>query len=85
MASTAEAQPQTQPKKLSLNPIINAFTRKIIHQREEEEKHDKHAIDSERLRESLDKLKTGRFLVGASTASGELSIDTQECMPLKWY
>ena len=74
-----------QPKKLSLNPIINSFTRKLITQREEEERQDKNAVDSERLRESLDRLKTGKFIDGASTASGELSIDTQECMPLKWY
>ena len=75
----------SQPKKLSLNPIISPFTRKLITQREEDERQDRIAIDSERLRESLDKLKTGRFISGASTASGELSIDTQECMPLKWY
>jgi hypothetical protein len=75
----------SQPKKLSLNPIINSFTRKLISQREEAEQHDKNTLDDERLRESLDRLKTGKFLEGASTASGELSIDTQECMPLKWY
>jgi hypothetical protein len=74
-----------QPKKLSLNPIINSFTRKIISQREEDEKHDKNTLDDERLRESLDRLKTGKFIEGASTASGELSLDTRECMPLKWY
>ena len=74
-----------QTKKLSLNPIINSYTRKLITQREEEEKHEKNIIDAERLRDSLDKLKTGRFMDGASTASGELAIDTQECMPLQWY
>lgn len=74
-----------QPKKLSLNPIINTYTRKLISQREEEERETKNALDAERLRESLDKLKTGKFIHGASTASGDLSIDVQECMSLKWY
>jgi hypothetical protein len=81
----SQSSQSSQSKKLSLNPIINSFTRKIIAQREESEKPEKTTLEDERLRESLDKLKTGKFIEGASTASGELSIDTQECMPLKWY
>lgn len=74
---------QTKPTKL--NPIINSFTRKLINQREEEEKHDRIMLDEERIRESLDKLKTGKFVEGASTADGELAFDIQDCIPLKWY
>lgn len=74
---------QTKPTKLL--PIINSFTRQLISKRESEEKQEKSAIDEERLRDSLDKLRTGKFVNGASTASGELAFDIQDCMPLKWY
>lgn len=75
----------SQSKKFTLQPIINSFTRKLISQREDEEKREKTMMDDEKLRESLDKLKNGRFVEGASTASSDLSIATQECMPIQWY
>lgn len=83
--STLQKSQTSHPKKLALQPIISSFARKMIAQKEDEERLERTMMDDEKLRESLDKLKTGRFTEGASTADGELSIDTQECMPIKWY
>ena len=79
-ASSSDKKNQDTKSKFSLLPITSTFVRNLNAQREEESRQQKLLNDDELLRESFDKLRSSKFLEGASTASGDLTFDTQQCV-----
>jgi hypothetical protein len=74
---------QSQVKKFSFPTFSNI--RKLTSQDDDRVRQERIASDEESVRDSFERLKSSKFIEGASTASGDLSFNTQSCMPIQWY
>jgi hypothetical protein len=78
-----QASADQPPKKFAFPTFANI--RKLNAQEEDRIRQERAATDEETARSSFEKLKTSKFIEGASTASGDLSFNTQSCMPIQWF